>query len=277
MRLAELQQAFQYRVLKGQTGIESQVSGAGSFNAEARLGIYENAFVGRLIEALSDTYPALRDALGQCAFAELTQAFIARTPPSHFSVRYFGSDLSTFMATRFAGDEARGLKDLARLEWSLGEVFDAADAETLAPADLAAHAPETWGALHFRFTPALRTLILQSNAIQWWRATTQGAFRPARWRLAEQVTWAVWRMELKTYFRSLKTEEAWAVDALMRGETFASLCDGLAQFGSEADAPTRAALMLHRWMSDGWIVGIEVAGSKNAPASGTDAVPLITE
>jgi hypothetical protein len=199
----------------------------------------------------------MRDSLGHAEFAALTRSLVAQAPPAHFSIRYFGGNLEAFVATHWNGVKALVLQDLARWEWALGEVFDAADAAPLSPADLSAFAPGRWGDLRFQLTPALRVLSVRTNAVQWWRASTQGASRPTRWRTAAPVTWVLSRMQLKTYFRSLQKEEEWAIGAAADGETFASLCDGLAQYGNDAEAPTRAAVMLHRWLSDGWIVGID--------------------
>jgi len=256
MQLAELQRALQNRILRGIPGIEDEVSAAAKFDTHARLGVYENAFIGRLVEALAVTYPALRDSVGDSAFATLTCAFVAQHPPAHFSVRYFGADLGTFITKHYVGVKAQVLTDLARWEWALGEVFDAVDATPLTTEDLGSIEPAEWGEMRFEFTPALRSLSIQSNAVQWWRASTQDGSRPARWRTARPAAWAVWRSDLKTYFRSLKTEEAWALEAMHDGHTFGFLCDGLLQRPDEADAPTRAASMLHRWLSDGWIVRI---------------------
>ena len=255
MQLAELQQAFLDRILRGTSGIEFEISATGQLDPHARLGIYENAFVARLVEALAVTYPSLRDSLGDSGFAALTCAYVAQSPPSHFSVRYFGAGIAEFIGRHFLGVKAQVLADLARWEWSLGEVFDAVDTLPLAPEDLAALAPGEWAGLRFQFSPAVRRLAIHSNAVQWWRATTQDGTRPARWRTAKSVSWALWRSDdMKTYFRSLKSEEAWALDAMEAGHTFAYLCDGLTEGTDEVDAPTRAASMLHRWLSDGWIV-----------------------
>lgn len=272
MTLSELQRVFQSRVLHQARGIESLVPGTEHLDTETRLGIYENAFIARLVEALADTYPALRNALGESDFFELTRAFAATSPPSHFSIRYFGCDLASFIATAMTGVKARVFSDLARWEWALSEAFDAADAVALTQADLAHIEPEQWGRLQFRLSPSLRRLCLRSNAVQWWRAASQTAHRPTRWRSATPTEWALWRSQLTTYFRSLPDDEAWALDAVAGGEPFASMCEGLVRFGSDVEAPTRAATLLRRWLHDGWIVGIEIpataaAGSRIDPAT----------
>lgn len=258
MSLAELQRAFQSRVLHGARAIESVVPGTERLDTETRLWIYENAFFARLVEALADTYPALRNALGESEFAELTRAFVTQSPPVHFSIRYFGSDLAAFILTAFPGVKAKVLSDLARWEWALSEAFDAADAAALSKADLGRFEPAQWAGLRFRLSPSLRRLCLRSNAVQWWRAASQKAARPTRWRSATPVEWALWRSQLTTYFRSLPSDEAWALDAIAGGQSFASLCEGLMQFSGAVDAPTRAATLLQQWIGEGWIVGVEL-------------------
>ncbi|MGE3600630.1 MAG: putative DNA-binding domain-containing protein [Dehalococcoidia bacterium] len=266
MRLAELQRAFQSRVLHGDRAIEPVVPGTERLDTETRLGIYENAFVARLVEALADTYPALRNAVGESEFAELVRTFAKQSPPVHFSIRYFGSDLASFIATAFPGVKAKVLSDLARWEWALSEAFDAADAVALTKADLERIEPAQWAGLQFRLSPSLRRVCLRSNAVQWWRAASQQAARPTRWRSAMPVEWALWRSQLKTYFRSLPNDEAWALKAVAGGQPFASMCEGLVQFAGAVDAPTRAATLLQRWVRDEWIVGIEIPADSEVAA-----------
>ena len=267
MRLHELQSAFQLRVLHGAGGVEASMRGSEHLDAVARLDIYQSAFGARLVEALAVTYPALRHAVGEDEFADLTRTFTQRSPPSHFSIRYFGHDLASFIATAFTGVKAQALSDLARWEWALSEVFDAADASALTRADFERFDPPHWEALGFRLSPSLRRLCLRTNAVEWWRAGSQGATRPTGWRFAKPVEWALWRSQLTTCFRSLPRDEAWALDSTARGQTFGSMCEGLARFVSASDAPTRAATLLQRWLLDDWIVGVELKVDGEAPAA----------
>ncbi len=258
MRLAQLQRAFQSRVLLGTPAIESVVPGTARLDTETRLGIYEQAFIARLVEALADTYPALKNAVGEGEFAQLTRDFAAHSPPVHFSIRYFGSHWSAFIPTALPGVKGKVLSDLARWEWALSEAFDAADSVALTKADLGRIEPARWAGLRFRLSPSLRRLCLHSNAVQWWRAASQKAARPTRWRSAKPVEWALWRAQLTTYFRSLPIDEAWALDAIAGGKSFGSMCEGLVQLVDAADAPTRAATLLQQWVRDEWLVGIEL-------------------
>src|SRR5689334_19079844 len=125
MQLAQLQQAFQERVLRNSAAIEAVVAGDDRFTTKTRLGIYEYAFVARLAEALADTYPAFRYALDEPTYTEFIRTYSTQTPPSHFSVRYYGDNLPTFVGKHFSGVKARVLSDLCQWEWLLAKAFDA--------------------------------------------------------------------------------------------------------------------------------------------------------
>jgi hypothetical protein len=69
----------------------------------------------------------------------------------------------------------------------------------------------------------------------------------------EPVAWVVWRHELTTYFRSIEVDEAWALDALIAGQTFADLCEGLCEWIDAQHVATHAAGFLKTWIGDGMI------------------------
>lgn len=58
------------------------------------------------------------------------------------------------------------------------------------------------------------------------------------------------------YFSRLN--EAWVLDVVARGETFASVCEGLVEFHSVTAAPTQAAKLLRSWLQGGLIAGVEL-------------------
>jgi hypothetical protein len=257
MNLAELQRAFQARVLHGVGEIEPLILNTPDLDARSRLAIYESAFPARLCEALAVTYPALRCMLGEHDFSALTRAFAAAYPPAHFSIRYYGFNLASFISSTQAGVRANVLSDVARWEWTLCEAFDAADAASVTQADLARVEPAQWGELRFCLSPSLRNVIVRSNAVPWWRAASEGARSPARWRSAKPIEWAIWRSQLRVQFRSLRQDEASALGRISQGQSFASMCEGLVPFAGELQAPARAAALLQAWVSSGWIVAIQ--------------------
>jgi hypothetical protein len=170
-------------------------------------------------------------------------------------VRYYGRELASLLARDIPGAKGQTLDELARFEWALAEAFDAADRSPLAVTDLQRIAAARWPQLRFEFTPSLRRLSLHTNAVQWWKAASAGDVRPTRWRRGVRAReWMLWRRDLKTYFRSLKSEEARLLDAAAAGESFGALCTDLSGRPRSIPAPLRAATLLHTWLAEGIIV-----------------------
>jgi hypothetical protein len=74
------------------------------------------------------------------------------------------------------------------------------------------------------------------------------------------IAWLVWRQNLLTYFRSLNVDEAWALDALQRGEPFAAICEGLTEWVDARNVAVHAAGLLKQWLEDGLIAEIKNPG-----------------
>jgi hypothetical protein len=52
-------------------------------------------------------------------------------------------------------------------------------------------------------------------------------------------------------------DEAFALDAMMRGETFAAICEHLCEWIDPRNVPTHAAGLLRRWIEDGMIQKVD--------------------
>jgi hypothetical protein len=223
---------------------------------EARLGVYRHAWFHRIHGALADDFAALARVLGQDGFAELVRAYLRAHPPHRPSLRDAGEELPGFLDS----PEAEALRvrhpfapDLARLEWALIQVFDAADAPPLPRAALAAIPPERWAELRFGFQPALRLLSLAFPVERLRRAVDADESElPARIEpLSTQV--CVWRREERVFYRALEPIEAGALAQALAGAPFGRLCEGIAARLSEAEAPLRAAGLVSRWQEEGWL------------------------
>jgi hypothetical protein len=256
MKLLELQRAFQAHVLAGTHGIEAIVPGTERFDTATRLGVYCGGYAERLTEALAQTFPAVRAALGPRAFGRLVDLLAHRSPSRHFSVRYYGEGLADLIAREIHGPRGRGASELARWEWLLAAAFDAPDYAALTRADLAAIEPAAWAGLRFALAPSLQRASLASNCVQWWKAACAEAPRPARWRIGRPRAWVAWRSELAIYFRPLGDMEAALLDAVLRDATFAEICAALAEHDARR-APVQAAQLLHTWLADGWIIELK--------------------
>jgi hypothetical protein len=146
-------------------------------------------------------------------------------------------------------------------EWTLADVFDAPDAQSLPRAALSAIDPAAWGNLTFRLHPSLRRLRMTWNTAAAWRSASADV-TPPQPEFSEQPTlWLLWRQNLQNFFRSLDPIESAALDSALRGDAFGELCAALAAWLPEDQIPLRAATLLGSWADSGIIVEISQSPS----------------
>ena len=255
-RLRQLQRDLQRHLLGESSPIADAIVDAPPLAVADRLGIYRNAYRARLIEALGDTYPVLHAVLGDEVFVALGEEFVAAHPSVHRSIRWYGAELSEFLKQCPPYGEQPILAELALLEWTLAEVFDAADAEPKPRAAFSAVDASAWPDLHFEFHPSLRRLHLQWNTTAVWQAMSHDETPPDPLCAEHPAPWLLWRQNLQNYFRSMPADEAAALDAALRGGNFGEICESLAEWLPDDEIPLRAASLLGTWADSGIIVGI---------------------
>jgi hypothetical protein len=259
LTLRDMQQAFQSAVLHLQETPPDFVVDTAQASSAERFKVYTEAYRLRLIEALSADYPALKNRLGDEGFAAMGRAYIDASPSDQFSIRWFGRHLPRFLAeTRpYAGQS--GLIELAIFEWALSEAFDAPECALTDYQQLAAIDPAYWPSLKLRFHPSLRRIDLDGNTPQIWQASNRKEPLPPFTISPESVAWIIWRQQLKLLFRSMPAEEAFALDAFMKGRCFAEVCSGLNEWLDEEQVVMNVAVFLQTWLRDGWIADVEVS------------------
>jgi hypothetical protein len=255
MRLVELQRNFQAHLLMGDDAILKSVVDAPPLAPAERVRVYRNAYRVRLLDALKDTYPVLFKILGDEVFENLGDAFIDAHPSVHRSIRWYGSELSDFLAQRPPYAEQPILAELARFEWTLSEVFDAADAVPVGPDALRTMDPESWDQLGFVFHPSLRLLDFRWNTVAVWQAMSRDEDPPQPEAAEAPIPWLLWRRELTNRFRSLDAPEKAILEAGLAGRRFGELCAVLRQWLPEEEIPLRAATLVGSWVDSGIITG----------------------
>jgi hypothetical protein len=256
MQLRRLQQELQLHLRGAQSAIAEGIVDAPPLPIAERLGIYRNAYQVRLIEALGETYPVLHKILGDEVFSALGESFVASHASVHRSIRWYGRELGEFLSSTPPYADQPILGELAVFEWTLAEVFDAPDAQSLPRAALSAIDPAAWGGLTIRLHPSLRRLSLRWNTAAVWRSASADE-TPAQPQLSEQQTqWLLWRQNLQNFFRSIDPIESAALESALRGDAFGELCASLAAYLPEEQIPLRAATLLRSWADSGIIVEI---------------------
>jgi len=257
MSLRDLQSDFQrYLLSPAQRAIAGRIASSDRLAADTRLGIYAEAYRLRLIEALDTDFPTLHALLGDDEFDRMARAYIDAHPSRHFSIRWFARYLSDFLRTTAPYPAHPALSEMAAFEWTMTLAFDAADDPPVSVDDMAAVPPASWADTVLLPHASLHRLDLRWNVPTVWKARTDGGDIEAPQENPLPVAWIVWRQDLTTYFRSLAVDEAWALDAMIAGQTFAELCEGLCEWIDAQHVAAHAAGLLKQWIGDGMISNI---------------------
>jgi len=257
--LRDLQRDLQRHLLDEESAVSSAIVDAPPLPAVERLAIYKNAYRVRLIDALHETYPVLHGLIGDELWVALGAAFVAAHPSPYRSIRWYGRELASFMAATPPFDESPILGEVAALEWTLSEVFDAEDADSIQRLALGTVPPDAWSGLRFLFHPSLRRLQFEWNTAAVWKAMSADETPPQPQQAQSPAPWLLWRHDLQNYFRSMSEPEAAALDAALRRRSFGEICEDLSAWMPEDEVPAAAAGFLGAWADSGIIIGLAPA------------------
>ncbi len=231
--------------------VQGWICAAHEAEAVERVGIYADMFFARMLDALTEVYEVLKDALGEVRFQALCAAYLAAHPSQTPSIRFVGAALPEHIRSAGIPNTQRtDLADLAALEWARFDVGDREDRAVLSWAQIQGLASDRWAELRLKLIPAASLLQLQSEADLLWMALTQDTEIPA----ARECTRAliVWRQGWVVRHRVLSTEEHEALRLLERGATFGAVCEVACHAASaEVEAATLALHWLRGWLEDG--------------------------
>ena len=256
--LLTIENSFQDYLLHANPAIFKHVVGTNKVPVEVRLGIYEFAYRSRLHEALMSSYPVLESYLGDDVFEALCYAYIASYPSSFRSIRWFGDKLATFLQQEAPYNESPYLAELAQFEWTMALVFDAADSDVLPLETMQDIPPDAWIDMRLTTHPSIHRLSLAWNVAPIWQAITEEETPNDPQQNATKMDFVLWRNGLTSQFSSLSEDEAWAIDAMIKGVTFGELCEGLCQWVDEEEAGMHAASLLKGWIMMGFITAVVI-------------------
>jgi len=152
------------------------------------------------------------------------------------SLRYFGHRLSLSLKTYPLTESFPILVEMAVFEWALREAFDAADENPLDMSDLVAIPLEQWDSVVFTLHPSIQRLNLLWNTPQLWKVIDEESEQIGIEKNDYPNGWLIWRNDLRTWFRSMDVDEAWAVDQLILGANFSEICMGVTEWVDEQNA-----------------------------------------
>lgn len=157
----------------GKEKLDTVILPSSKLDSLRRIEVYANAYYGRLIECMAGEFTVLVETIGEEAFNELAFAYLQRYPSASYTLNDLSRNFAKYL------DESRpdraGLAegeqpavswpdlmiDLAKLEWTIGEVFDAPGVEgepILTAADLQNIPPANWADVKLEPVVCLRLL-----------------------------------------------------------------------------------------------------------------------
>jgi hypothetical protein len=126
MTLSNLQSDFLQAIFSPQRdAAASLVRSQGELDAEQRVGIYRNSVHGILHQYLASLYPVCQDLLGEKFFEGFCDVYIDQYPPTTAYLSDYGNELAKLMQTHDAFAELRWIADMAQLEWTRHQAWNA--------------------------------------------------------------------------------------------------------------------------------------------------------
>ena len=252
--LKQIQDAFTEHIMTDNPVISGHVTGTSKVPSDLRLDIYRNAYRERLIETLASDYEILGKLIGEEVFRRLCTAYIDKFPSSHYSLRWFGKNLSTFLDYSPEKGNHGWEAEMAHFEWMFIQAFDAADAIPATEQDAATIPPEQWPILSISFHPSVHIIQLWWNPLDLWQSAKNDNQPPDPVRLPQYSHCLMWRKNLVTQYRSLDTDEGVALSAALSGANFSEICGVLAEeLLDQEQVPIKAAGYLKGWLASGML------------------------
>lgn len=133
--LDEMQQGFMDALQKGPDHLPSDMFSGTFYRAFIGVKAHANTISHARLVALEDTYPKVRERLGDERFNQLSREFVERGDVRQRDINGLGEDFADFIDGEGAD---RASVDLARIEWAWLQSYHAAEANALTMQDIAA-------------------------------------------------------------------------------------------------------------------------------------------
>ena len=253
---ARQQSEFQRGILAGDDAILGEILDSPREMRATLFGVYRYAYGSRLVEVMRNDHELLHLYLGDETFDEMGHAYVKARPSEHPNLRWFSQGLPEFLGSAEPYCHHPILSDLAALEKTLNNAFDATEAPALTLQDMAGFAPEIWNDLMFKPHPSACRLDVRTNTAAIWMALKNDEAPPDAMLLEEPSRLLIWRQDTTPMFRELAAEEAMMWDEAANGIPFGVLCEMLATYDDPDGAAARGAGYLHGWVTSGALTSV---------------------
>ncbi len=173
--LADRLSAFGAALLDNRLPAPEGLVGPDGKPSARRFAVYRNNVMVGLIDALADTFPAIKRLVGDEFFRAMAGVYARAEPPASPVLLHYGEGFPDFLTAFPPLKDLPFLPDVARLERAWIDAYHAAEA---APADVAPllhMTPQELGMQRFRFHPSVRLVRSAFPALSIWQMNRSGA------------------------------------------------------------------------------------------------------
>jgi len=196
-----------------------------------RLAVYQGMYPLRMHDALAADYPGLAAYLGHPRFDDFVLAYVRVFPSRSYTFARLGDHVPEFLRRTRRFSPAPFLSDLARLERTICEVFEADAGDAESPPSPPRHVAEDWASRRFAVAPTLRLLAFRHAAGQALDALKAGK-RP---QTRPRATWAALHRRHYAVFRvDLTRDEFHLLEALAKGKPLGAALRAAARKSGQA-------------------------------------------
>lgn len=221
------------------------------------LEIYNNAYRIRLLETLTQDYPALKQFMGEQSFETMASQFIQEYPSASFTLRTFGEHLFDFLRTHKDYSQLTCLAELASFEWCLTDVFDVADTPVVGVEVMNQLQPQAWPGLSVNLHASIKWLTLKWNIGDIYPALKSRTDMPEIVINPNRHYFLIWRQNNSPHYRMIDHTE-WLAIKIVESKNFSELCLMLSKSSDSAEtAALQAATYLKSWLMAGLIESIK--------------------
>lgn len=170
------QHAFAAALLDAALPVPSGLSAWNGSDAEARFAVYRNNIVHSLVNVLTDSFPVVRQLVGDEFFGAMARLYLVDHPPASPLMHRYGAGLPAWIADFEPATALPYLSDIARLEWARLCAFHAADAEPVEVQTLVGltQASERLAGTTLALHPTLAIVRSPHPIVSLWSAHQQG-------------------------------------------------------------------------------------------------------
>ena len=137
-----------------------------------RFDVYRNNVTVAAVDALAETFPAVRQLVGDAFFRATARAYFEASPPSSPLLFRYGATFGDFLDGFPPAAGVPYLGDVARLEFARLQAFHAADATPVAISALGAVPPEAVAGATFEFHPSAALTRSRYPVVSLWGASS---------------------------------------------------------------------------------------------------------